>query len=401
MNSGSILLKVFPACWLLLCSWSSSVVRRRVRRSIHRAYLVIRNSCRDTSARARSFATIRMLFAVCCEEFLCLIPLLMGTQPLQVQFVADPLDHKLNLLDLGVVESLGAHWKAAVGSSNSLRNPFILFAGTLRFIFHSDGIVGCSLRYRSTQLYRIARLLEFWLRIIHTSSGWVTISYLSENDIVSVACIGIACGVHRTAVFIICLLALVSFSQRILVEGHVTVKQFNIEGKIESVAVGICNCLVFRPSVVFIPSPDPDSSNILIGWSVDASVLGVFPLMGSLPEVLETVENIAVIDRHDLFPEVIIAVCTTIQPRFWTTVLLWSVELSVMVNANRTVLGKIMWFVFKLGNWSNKVWFWSVSNYDRLVHAFGTEQVSKAPWLRFLPYWHKAIIVKILLNLGS
>ena len=65
-------------------------------------YLLVKNSARLTSARARSFATI----TAGCKVLLCLVPHLIGAHPLTVELVGDALDGDLHFRYFGVVKGL-------------------------------------------------------------------------------------------------------------------------------------------------------------------------------------------------------------------------------------------------------------------------------------------------------
>ena len=77
------------------------------------------------------------------------------------------------------------------------------------------------------------------------------------------------------------------------------VKQLKIEGNVEAVSVGASNCDVFQ-YLIFVSCPDPDFVNIPVKRSVNTLILSIVPLLSHLPQVHEAVEDIAVVDRHDL-----------------------------------------------------------------------------------------------------
>ena len=105
-----------PLPWRL----SSSLVLR----SSHREYVLVKNSPRLTSARARSFATVptsgwRLTARRCRKVLLFLIPHLIGAHPLTVELVGDTLDGDLHFRYLGVVKGL------SVASEGLLRGDIL------------------------------------------------------------------------------------------------------------------------------------------------------------------------------------------------------------------------------------------------------------------------------------
>ena len=78
-----------------------------VLRSSHREYLLVKNSPRLTSARARSFRTFLLRGEAYCRAmlqiFLCLVPHLIGAHSLTVEWAGDPLGGDLYFRYFGVV----------------------------------------------------------------------------------------------------------------------------------------------------------------------------------------------------------------------------------------------------------------------------------------------------------
>ena len=77
------------------------------------------------------------------------------------------------------------------------------------------------------------------------------------------------------------------------------VKQLEIKGNVEVVSVGASNCDVFQ-HLIFVSCPDPDFVNIPVKRSVNTLVLSIVSLLSRLPQVHVAVEDITVVDRHDL-----------------------------------------------------------------------------------------------------
>ena len=77
-------------------------------------------------------------------------------------------------------------------------------------------------------------------------------------------------------------------------------KQLEIERDVEALAKGIGDDLVGRDCLIFVSGIDANPRCVSVTRRIDALVLVIFLLQGRLPEIVITVEDVTVVDRHHL-----------------------------------------------------------------------------------------------------